>query len=336
MRPQVVDEHDDVMTTAERYRAFAVREARGQSPAYEALALTVSADQRLLGLLDELPKEKRQPNLLFAAAQYLAAPVTAPDEFRAWMVRHWPKLSATMLRRRTQTNEPARCAAMLPVLARLPQPLALLEVGASAGLCLYPDAYRYRYGDGAAVLGPADSEVRLTCAVSGDVPLPESTPAVVWRAGLDLDPLDVADDDDVRWLDALIWPEQQQRRDRLHAAVRVARADPPHLVRGDLLTDLPALAARAPADATLVVFHSAVLAYVPPDTRTAFVELVRTLPGHWISNEGTGVLPGLMPAAVVDADGPAMFVLALDGRPVALTGPHGQEIRWLIPHTVSV
>ncbi len=38
--------------------------------------------------------------------------------------------------KRTQTNEPGRCAVLLPLLAALPQPLALLEVGASAGLCL--------------------------------------------------------------------------------------------------------------------------------------------------------------------------------------------------------
>ena len=39
-----------------------------------------------------------------------------------------------ILARRTQTNEPARCAVLLPALAQLPQPLALIEAGASAGL----------------------------------------------------------------------------------------------------------------------------------------------------------------------------------------------------------
>ncbi|BCJ59581.1 hypothetical protein Jiend_30030 [Micromonospora endophytica] len=328
--------HGGVMMTAEWYRRFAVREARGHSPTYEALALAVSADEHLVKLLDQLPQEKRQPNLLFAAAQYLGAPVATPDAFSAWAVQDWPELSGTMRSRRTQTNEPTRCATMLPILAQLPQPLALLEVGASAGLCLYPDAYQYQYGDGPIVLGPADSQVRLSCAISGNVPIPESMPAVVWRAGLDLNPLDVASDDDVRWLDALIWPEQQERRDRLHAAVRIARADPPHLVTGDLLADLPALVAQAPADATLVIFHSAVLTYVPPETRTAFTDLVRGLPCRWISNEGTGVLPELASAVKLDPDGPAMFLLALDGQPLGLASPHGQEVRWLTTHGASV
>ena len=107
-----------------------------------------------------------------------------------------------MRARATQTNEAGRCAVLLPVLAALPQPLALLEVGASAGLCLYPDRYAYRYGD--QVLGAG--EPVLDCAATGVAP-PPARPEVVWRAGLDLNPLDVTDPADVAWLDALIWPE---------------------------------------------------------------------------------------------------------------------------------
>jgi hypothetical protein len=97
-------------------------------------------DELLLRMLNQLPEPKRQPNLLFAATQYLGGLVEPPADFRDWALRHWADLATTM---RTQTNEPARCATLLPVLAGLPQPLALLEVGASAGLCLYPDEYQY-------------------------------------------------------------------------------------------------------------------------------------------------------------------------------------------------
>jgi hypothetical protein len=195
-----------------------------------------------------------------------------------------------MRERLTQTNEPGRCAVLLPVLARLPQPLALLEVGASAGLCLYPDAYGYHYSSCPGVVGRSDSPVQLTCQVSGPFEAPKQVPQVVWRAGLDLNPLDVTDQGDLRWLDALIWPEHHERRRHRRAAAAIVRNDPPRLVRGDLLNDLPTLAAQAPEHATLVVFHSAVLTYVPPLARARFVDVVRELPGHWVSNEGTGYL----------------------------------------------
>ncbi|MFE9689702.1 DUF2332 domain-containing protein [Micromonospora sp. NPDC005806] len=314
------------MDTVDSYRRFAEREARGQSPTYERLALAVAADADLLALLDRLPAPKRQPNLLFGAARFLGGPVDDPDRFRAWATAYWSEVAATMSTRRTQTNEAGRCAVLLPLLARLPQPLALLEVGVSAGLCLQPDRYRYAYGSHR--VGPADSPVELSCAVDGPAPLPDRVPEVVWRAGLDLNPLDVTGPDDLAWLTALVWPEQQDRRDRLRAAAEVARTLPAPVHRGDLLADLPALAATAPRDATLVVFHSAVLAYLPMEGRRAFAELVRGLPGHWISNEGAGVFPEFA-EGLSAPDGPARFLLALDGRPVAWTGPHGQSLHWL-------
>jgi hypothetical protein len=247
------------VNTAPRYREFA-RDSRDESPAYEELAAAVAEDQELLRWLDDLPEPKRQPNLPFAATRYLGGPVMPPAAFRDWAVSHWADLTATMRERRTQTNEPARCATLLPVLAGLPQPLALLEVGAAAGLCLYPDEYQYRF-DGLSV-GPRESLVRIDCAISGDIPVPAEVPKVVWRADIDLNPLDVADDNDLRWLESLIWPGQPERLARMRAAARIVRAHPPTIRRGDLLAELPALAAQAPASATLVVFHSAVLVYL--------------------------------------------------------------------------
>ena len=148
----------------------------------------------------------------------------------------------------------------------------------------------------------------------------------MWRAGLDINPLNVSDDDDLRWLEALVWPEQEHRRERLRAAAAIARAEPPHLVRGDLLDDLPALAAQAPAGATLVVFHSSTVTYVPDRVRTAFVDLVAGLPGHWVSNEGRRVLPGVTPDVEPPPGLPGL--LALDGRPLAFTAGHGQALHW--------
>lgn len=307
------------MSTAERYRLFAEREAHGQSPAYEELALAVARDERLLARLDRLPSRERQPNLFFAALRFLGAPLDT-----GWALAHFDEVAATTRARFTQTNEAGRCAVLLPLLAALPQPLALLEVGASAGLCLYPDAYAYRYGD--QKLGSGG--VVLDCEITGG-PVPGELPTVVWRAGLDLHPLDVRVDDTLRWLEALVWPGQEHRLERLRGAAAVVRADPPLLRRGDLVHDLPALAAAAPDGATLVVFHSAVLNYVAEPDRAAFVATVRDLPGHWISHEAPGVVPGQPTRVPAPAGVSGPFVLALDGTPVATTGPHGQALRYL-------
>jgi hypothetical protein len=313
------------VTVADVYLDFAAREARDVSPAYERLAYHVASDADLLGRLAALPAPKRQPNLLFAVVRLLGGPVTEPAAFRAFALANWPQIAAQMLVRATQTNEVGRCAALLPVLAALPQPLALIDVGASAGLCLFPDRYAYRYGSRTVGAGVP----LLDCTTTGFT-APARLPRVVWRAGLDLNPLDVTDPDDVAWLDALIWPEHTHRRDRLRQAVEVARADPPHLVRGDAVTDLPALVAQAPAGATVVVYHTSMV-YQLPDPQ-AFVDVIRSLPARWVAVEDPTLTGADLPAPPSDA---LHNVLSLDGEPLAWVRGHGQSLDWFATHSLT-
>lgn len=309
--------------TAETYRRFARQEAAGRSPAYESLALAVAADEVILRHLGLLPPQKRQPNLLFAAARYLLGAVPRETDLRGLVVEQQDRLFEIMLQRRTQTNEPARCATLLPALCRLRQPLALIEVGASAGLTLLVDRYSYDY-DGTGILGSDPHAPTLSCHLEQPAPLPDRVPDVIWRHGIDLNPLDPACDEDVRWLECLIWPGEEGRLERLHAAVGAARRHPVTIRRGDLLDDLDRAVSEAPRAGTVVVFHSAVLNYVDKPRRAAFAQAVNDLKVTWLSNEGPGVL-GWVPATT-ERNG---FVLVQDGQTVlAETDPHGTWLRW--------
>ena len=318
---------------ASQFAEFATREARGESPIYERLSLALSRDDEVLALVAALPPDKHQPNLLYGVVRFLGGPVEDPAAFHDYVVANWAAIEPVLRTRAVQTNEVGRCALLLPVLAALPQPLALLEVGASAGLGLFPDRYAYRYGSHEVGQG----RPLLECAATGLVP-PSRVPEVVWRAGIDLNPLDVTDPADVAWLEALIWPEHAHRRERLRAAIAAVTAtDPvtlaplassrrPRLVRGDLVDELPALAAQAPAGATLVVFHTSVLYQVPAPRRRAFLALVRELPGHWVANEAPYTLD--LTALPPPPDDAIYNVLALDGVPLAWNRSHGQSMVW--------
>jgi len=301
-----------------------VHEAAERSPAYERLALAVAGDDLVLSFLERLPVAKRQPNLLFAAARYLLGSPAEHTSLRSLVSERSDELAEVMRTRRTQTNEAARCAVLLPALALLPQPLALLEVGAAAGLTLIPDVYSYDY-DGHRVAGSDPEAPLLSCRPLGSVPVPERAPEIAWRAGIDLNPLDLNDDDDMAWLSCLLWPGEADRAGRLQGAIAAARRQPPPIHRGDLLDDLARVGAQAPADATLVVYHSAVLAYVDVPKRQAFAAAVRDLGATWLSNEGDGVLPSL-----ATGPGTACFLLVRDGEEVlARTDPHGTWLEWL-------
>jgi uncharacterized protein DUF2332 len=293
------DRDDELVRLADWYTWFATSEATGRSPLYAELAAGVAEDRELLESLVQLPGEKRQPNLLFAAVRHVSGLPRSPADLHERYFAHQPQITEQILMRRTQTNEPARCATLLPLLAQLPQPLALLEVGASAGLCLLVDRYRYDYGR--QQLAPSDgdsSSPELVCRANERTPLPDRLPEVVWRAGLDLNPVDVSNPDAVSWLEALVWPGEGRRLEVLHQALELARRDPPRVIGGDLRYDLEGLAAQAPADATLVVFHTAVLAYVSDvSERDAFGESVSSVGARWISNEG-GSRPGASTSGV--------------------------------------
>jgi hypothetical protein len=314
---------------AARWRRFA-REAAGRSPAYVEISHAVAASPFVLDFLAAMPEAKWQPNVLLGVVRYLYGTPSSGDEFVAVVRRRCDAIAAEMAVRSTQTNEPARCATLLPVLARLPQPLALLEAGASAGLCLLPDYYAYDYG-GHAVAPGACSGVqppRFSCRAGPGTPLPEQGPEVAWRAGLDLHPVDLHDEDEIRWLEALVWPGEEYRVPGLRTASEVARVVAPRVVQGDLRTDLLSLAAQAPRDATLVVFHTAVLAYVrDPGDREEFARAVARLGAVWIANEGPGVIPGAPDLTGRHPD-PAAFVLCVDGAPTAWTDSHGTWIEW--------
>src|SRR6266516_3901885 len=99
--------HDLAVSAAENYRAFA-EDARGRSPAYECLAGSVAEDAAVLRFLGTLPPQKRQPNLLFAAARYLLGSPPDITTLRALVSEQPAALAQVMLARRTQTNEPAR------------------------------------------------------------------------------------------------------------------------------------------------------------------------------------------------------------------------------------
>jgi hypothetical protein len=323
-------EQQDGARVSTAYLRFAEDEVRDRSPLYGELLRGVAADPEVIGFLLTLPREKRQPNLLLAAARYLFGTPAGWDQFRSGVLQDKDALRAAMLARSTQTNEPGRCAALLPALAGLPEPLALLEVGASAGLCLLPDFYAYHYGG--AILGPEAQRFTppvFPCTVSAATPVPARLPRIVWRAGLDLKPVDLSDPGEVGWLEALVWPEQTDRLARLRAAIKIAAEQQPRLVKGDLRTDLATLAREAPKDATLVIFHTAVLPYVSSAAeREEFARSVGLLCDFWIANETPRVLPDI--ARRAGRQGPrGSYLLSVNGAPMAWADPHGAWLDWI-------
>lgn len=278
----------------------------GTSPLYERLARGVADDSDLLALAAETPDGKSPPHLLLAAVQYLLLSgwdheladfypsvtenprdLTAPTEsdpvpaFREFALAHTEEIRELVDSRRTQTNAVRRCTALLPafeVVSRRAnrQPLALVEVGPSAGLNLLWDRYGYDYGE-AGQCGDSNSPLVLDSEVRGELtpPFPaDEMPPVESRVGLDLNPLDVTDEADARWLRALVWPEHEERHELLDGAIEAARRNPPELREGDALELLSDVLAEIPPKTPVCVFDTQVRYQFSEEMRERFDELL--------------------------------------------------------------
>ena len=225
---------------------------------------------RACGALHALARSGREPALT------AAYPPTPFDADRLWaaiteaLTRHDAFLTA-FLDSAPQTNEVARSALILGgalhLAARVGLPLALYEIGSSAGLNLGFDAYRYDLGDGL-VWGPEDAPLTVRCAWRGATPPLDAPLRVVARKGCDRNPLDPANPADVDRLMAYIWADQQYRLARTAAALELAAAEGRKPDRLDAAEWVEREFARPASVGTCrVLLHTVVWQYLPDETQ---------------------------------------------------------------------
>jgi hypothetical protein len=359
-----------------RLRWFADKQAAEISPLYSHLAGHAADDDEIAGLLTAADSTAAGATLLFAAVQRVLQSepfheltnyypslggTYGPDAgtwplFRTFVLDRAARVRDLVATNVTQTNEVRRAALLYPAVTlaakQAGKPIGLLEVGTSAGLLLGIDTFSYRYQTqqaGQLVAGPARAAVGLHCALAlapgatlPPIPKRLSTAA---KIGMDDRPIDLTDEERYAWLEACIWPDQPERLRLFGAAAAAQRKAPPELVAGDAVDDLPAVAARIPADVPLVVLTSHVLWLFTEERRRAFLAALDALaairPLWWVSQEGYGAaLEPLLPGRddLRAGEGEQMLsVLGLvrwaDGKPVATalarTASHGERMEWL-------
>ncbi|MEN9911098.1 MAG: hypothetical protein RLZZ441_666 [Actinomycetota bacterium] len=317
--------------TADWFRRFASAEG-AESPRYRDWALGIANDDQLLALVAKLPLSKRQPVLVLTCARVAGVPLRSFETARDDFIALWPAIAKLAKTWATQTNDPRRCTPLLVALDRIRGPIALIEVGASAGLTLFPDRYTYRWNArGRSVTSlPADgpSTVSLVADIAGWGANPPRRPNIVHREGIDLSPLDVTKPSDRDWLEALVWPEQTDRLAIVRAAAYIVAQSPPTLTAGDAVAEIRSAVARArkaAPKATIVVSSPAVLVYLDPAEREKFATYCARAKVRWISLDGRRVIPRIGDAADelgIEGD----FVLSLDGVPIASADPLGRQV----------
>lgn len=317
-----------------RYARFAADEAPGRSDVYAEWAAGVAGDESLARILATLPSPHRQPPVVFAVTRMLGSGTVGYVDWSRFVRANADRIVAECAARTTQTNEPLRCAPIAFALARIPGPIALLEIGASAGLCLFPDRYAYRFvrDDGSvSELAPngASARVVLESALRGGLGAPTALPEIVWRRGVDLQPRDASDPADRAWISGLVWPGETARARRIDAALDLVASERPEIVAADAAEPgvLEALVADAPRDATLVIATPGVLPHIPREKRERLTDRILASGARWITLDS----PRLHAGWSLPDSWPG-FALAVDGEVVAAADPLGG---WIGPGRVS-
>jgi hypothetical protein len=304
------------------FLSFATTQCAGYSPLYEQLAIGIANDESLLDLVRSAPPAQQRPTLLFAAVHELVvherqhplaayyASVTskvATDDplpaFRSFCSFYRQQILARMTDSGTQTNDVRRSAALVIGLHhlqdRVRKPLVLVELGASAGLLLLFD--RYRINIGGRILGSEASpvDVAVDADESAESLAPPRMPSVADRVGVDLAPVDLGDDDQVRWLEAFVWPEAHGDRVRLKAATVIAQRNPPRVLQGDAVTILPTLLESISQTFVPVVFHSTLFTYLDAAQRQSVAHCMEVVGSRrdlcWLPLEAPGFLTSVQP-----------------------------------------
>jgi hypothetical protein len=217
--------------------------------------------------------------------------------------------------------------------------VGLVDVGCSAGFNLHADRVGIIYSNGQ-VLGEASSPVMVSCSVVGDRAVPaHALPEVVTRTGVDRDPLDVADAEDVRWMRAGLPADRPEESAWLEAEMALAATVPRELLRGDPVELLPDALARVAAGVLPVVTTTWSLARLPLERRSAFLDRLEEAAADrtvaWVSVEGVGVAPTVPTLGDRLASGHSILGLAiLDGagrrtEAIGRCWSRGRFLAWL-------
>jgi len=267
------------------YWDFFARECgRLNAPLYARLAEGVRGDEEIKTLASGARKGQPPSNVLLGAVHYLLLRGEADHALKAHYLNlnggaradgdpfplfqdfcraYRAALEPLIATRVTNTNEVGRSAFLFAGFRALSneagEPLALVEIGPSAGLNLLWDRYGYRFiaGGTAHEAGKAGAAFVIAMPLRGlYVPPLGHPPEIASRVGLERNPVDLTCQEERDWLKALVWPDHIDRLARLEGALGVYDPEAAEIRAGDALELLPDALRAAPEDQTLCVYHT--------------------------------------------------------------------------------
>jgi hypothetical protein len=300
-----------------------------EDPVGQATAL------RFLGGVHRLVLQGRAPGLAAffpsVGGRFEEARDDPEAAFLAAVEEHRDELVEAM-GRGVQTNEVGRCAALLVaflhIARRFELPLRILEIGASAGLNLRWDHFRYEDGADGSAFGDPGSPLRFVDMYRDPLADLRGDAVVVERRGCDRSPIDATTEDGRLTLESFVWPDQVERFGRMDRAIEVARQVPATVDRADAAEWVAARLDEKAEGVATVVYQSIVWPYLSEETRdglrgaiyAAGAVATASAPVAWVRFEGAS-------DPTLGAEVTALTWPGGEERVLTRGGYHGRPIR---------
>ena len=245
-------------------------------PWKSALPLRVAGAVRRLSALGRAP--------VFAAHD--AAPATALELVAALndLADTEEAMFRTYIARPPQTNEAGRTAVLLSGFAVIAEatrlPLELYELGASGGLLLGFDRFRYDYG----TFHWGGEGPLITSRWRADAPSWPDAISIAGRFGCDRNPVDFSIPEQRAMMHSYIWPEQPERRALFEKAVEATQDLDIKLNEADALDWAEAKTQGSRLGVAQVFFHSVFATYLN-DAQSARLETIMKTAGARATQE---------------------------------------------------
>ena len=264
----------------ERFLAFAENECKGNSDLYYQLSIRISDEPELLNIAANTREGQPVANIFFAAIHYLL--LKNPDEplaryypsihqnhfaeipfeiFKAFCLQNKNEITKIISSRIVQTNVISRCSYLMPIFSKIiseeNKPATIIDIGTSAGLTLNFDKYEYWYND-KKVAGKSNVVVKSRI-LGSSVPAIYPITQPLQKIGIDQNPIDPTDKDEILWLKALVWADKVERFVNMDEALQLQELERIKFVQADGVMDFEREIQQANKDHTLIVYATHVL-----------------------------------------------------------------------------
>ena len=282
----------------ERFLTFAKNECKGNSSLYYELSTQIARDPDILDIAAATREGQPAPNILLGAVHYLLLnnpgeqlakyypsihqnpPSTIPfDLFKAFCLTNEDAIRKIISTRIVQTNVIGRCAFLLPVFSKIiaseGRPTTIIDIGTSAGLTLNFDKYEYWY-NGQKLFGESGVRVKSTILES---PIPKIYPITrpIHKIGIDQNPVDPSDRDQITWLKALVWPDQTERFAAMDEALKLPELKNIKFIQADTVAKFERVIRATDPNQTLIIYATLVLYQFTQAERDEFYAMLERI-----------------------------------------------------------